>query len=88
MDIKKKGNTIILGETDLDIYLAEPLMAEILDMFNKKKKNIVLDMGKVERVTTPVIQIILSAQRSFNSFKLKAVSNSVGDDLVKFGVKI
>ena len=88
MEIKKKGNTIIIGEEDLDIYMADPLKIEILDMFEKNKKNMSLDMSSVTRITTPVIQVILSSQKSFKSFKLKSVSDAVSDDLIKFGVNI
>ena len=44
-------------------------------------------MEKVERVTTPVIQVILSARKSFNSVKLESVSDAVGDDFKKMGVE-
>lgn len=88
MGIAVKNNKVIVEEEDLDIYLADELKACLLEVIGKKKKKIVLDLGKVGRITTPAIQVILSAKKSTDNIEVKGLSVEIQSELKNLGVNI
>ena len=87
MGIAIKRNRIEVDEDELDIYAATELSNALKELYDKGKKKVTLDLGKVERVSTPAIQVILSARKSFNEFHLESLQESVAHELKTLGIE-
>ena len=88
MGIAVKKNSVVIDEENLDIYTADRLKETLLELAGKGKKKVVLDMKKVERVTTPALQVILSAKKTFEEVQVKYLNKVVAEDLERFGVTL
>ena len=88
MGIAVKKNNVVIDEENLDIYTADRLKETLLELVGKGKTKVVLDMKKVERVTTPALQVILSAKKTFEEVQVKSLNKAVNEDLARFGVTL
>ena len=90
MSISVNRNTVSVDGPEFDIYDAIELK-ETLDKFVAGgKKSVSLKLSKVERISTPAIQVVLSALNTFGKCKVDTgdMNESVIDDLRLLGVKI
>lgn len=88
MGIVVKRNVLAVEEEDLDIYIAQELKNAFLDLHKKGKKKITLDLENVERITTPAVQVILSARKSFQELKIRNAGKALTLDLKNIGVEL
>ena len=88
MGIAVKKNSVVIDEENLDIYTADKLKETLLELVGKGSRKVVLDMKKVERLTTPALQVILSAKKTFEEVQVKSLSKAVAEDLERFGVTL
>lgn len=88
MGIIVKKNVLTVEDEELDIYIAEELKNTFLDLHNEGKKKVSLELGNVERMTTPAAQVIISARKSFRELKIINAGDSVSLDLKNIGVEI
>ena len=87
MGLVAKKNVLLVEESDLDIYIAGDLKKILIDMLDKGSKKVTIDMKQVERVTTPALQVILGARKSFAELKLKSLGDSLKEELKKMGIE-
>ena len=87
MSISVKKNTVAIEADSLDIYLAVSLKDALFELFEKGKKKVSLDLAAVERISTPGIQVILSAKKTFNEFNILSLSEQLSSELKKMGVE-
>ena len=90
MSISVNRNTITVNGPEFDIYDAIELK-ETLDKFVAKgKKSLNLNLFAVERISTPAIQVVLSAKETFSKCEIDTgdMKESVIDDLCLLGVEI
>lgn len=86
MDVKRSKNKVIVETDDLDIYVAEELKTKLDDVLKKDFDKATLDMAKVLRISTPALQVILSAKKSFNELSVTNLCEDVACDLKMVGV--
>lgn len=87
-NIKVSRNCVTINEEDLDIYIALELKDILLALFEKDKKKITFNLSKVERLSTPGIEVIVSATKSFKEVNFKGLQPSVADVLERLEVPI
>lgn len=73
-----------INQDEIDIY-GSTSFKEVLEG-SVKRKNITIDLSKVDNLSTPAIQIILSAMKTMNGLKLKGVKKEVKRELFLLGV--
>lgn len=88
MSITIKRNVVVVDVEDLDIYAAESLKDALFGLFDKGKKKVSVDLAKVSRITTPAIQVLISAGKTFAEFKVSSVSEALALELKRLGVKL
>lgn len=90
MPVSVNRNTICVDGPEFDIYDAIELK-ETLDKFVAGgKKSLSLKLSAVERISTPAIQVVLSAKKTFGKCKIDTgkMKEPVIDDLRLLGVDI
>ena len=88
MSVTIKRNTVIVDVEDLDIYAAGSLKDALFDLLDKGKKKVSVDLAKVNRITTPAIQVLISAGKTFAEFNVSSVSESLAVELKRLGVEL
>ena len=88
MSVTIKRNVVVVDVEDLDIYAAGSLKDALFGLFDKGKRKVSVDLAKVNRVTTPAIQVLISAGRTFAEFKVNSVSEPLAIELKRLGVEI
>ena len=88
MKITVEGNKVSVNEEELDIYSAVELKDRLLELFENGVREVVLDLGIVERISTPGLQVLLSAKRSFDRMEVEELQSCVGDELKMLGVEL
>lgn len=78
-----KGANIIVLKELMDITYAEKLLAEMTKYINSASGNIVFDASEVTRLTTPCVQVILSASKEAQHNGLKIVFDKVSEAFEK-----
>lgn len=86
MDVKRSKNKVTVVADDLDIYVAEELKGKLDDVLKKSSDKAIIDLGKVARISTPALQVILSAKNSFNELNVTKLSKELADDLKMVGI--
>ena len=81
MPLKRKGKGISVDEEDFNIYVADELCTMLRELCDTGEKELVLDLKKVERLSTPGLQVILSARKSFPDFSIKGISKALSDQV-------
>lgn len=73
-----------INQDEIDIYDSTSFK-EVLEK-SVKRKNITIDLSKVDDLSTTAIQIILSALETMNGLKVKGVGKEVKRELFLLGV--
>ncbi len=88
MDVKRSKNKVTVETDDLDIYVAEELKAKLDEVLKKSSDKATLDLAKVSRISTPALQVILSARNSFGELNVTNLCEEVACDLKMLGVTL
>jgi len=88
MAVTIKKNVITVEDEELDIYIVDELKNTLMELLNKGKKKVTLDLSNVERITTPAAQVIVSAKKSFDHIEIANARESIYLDLQKIGVEL
>lgn len=88
MDVKRSKDKITVEVDDLDIYVAEELKTKLDDVLKKSSDKATIDLAKVKRISTPALQVILSARKSFGELNVTNLCEEVAGDLKFIGVTI
>ena len=86
MDVKKSKNKVIVEVDDLDIYVAEELKGKLDEVLKKSSDKATIDLAKVTRISTPALQVILSAKNSFDELNVTNLCEEVIGDLKMIGI--
>lgn len=82
------GNTILVLQNELDIYDAPALKEYISSSAKENDGSVILDLHNVDSISTPIIQILLSSEKSISHFKVLNISESVIRNLTLFGFSL
>ncbi|MBI5193568.1 MAG: STAS domain-containing protein [Nitrospirae bacterium] len=82
-DVKK--NLIIIKQDALDIYDATALKEKITSVSSTVTKSLVIDLGHLEDISTPAIQILISAKKSIEDLKFININESIVKNLILLG---
>ena len=90
MSISVNRNTVVVDGPDFDIYDAIELKDALNEFVSKGKKTLNIKLSAAEKVSTPAIQVVLSAFKTFSKCKVDTgdISESVLEDLRLLGVSI
>ncbi len=88
MSVTIKRNNVIVDVEDLDIYAAGSLKDALFGLFEKGKKKVSVDLAKVNKITTPAIQVLISAGKTFAEFNVTSVSEPLAVELKRLGVEL
>lgn len=90
MSISVNRNTVRVDGPEFDIYDAIELKDTLDKFVAGGKKSLNLKLSAVERISTPAIQVLLSALKTFAKCKIDTgdMNETVIDDLRLLGVKI
>ena len=88
MSVTIKRNVVVVDVEDLDIYAAGSLKDALFGLFDKGKRKVSVDLARVNRITTPAIQVLISAGRTFAEFKVSSVSEPLAGELKRLGVEL
>lgn len=80
-----KENLVIIKQDSLDIYDATALKEKIASVSSTAQKALVVDLGNLEDITTPAIQILISAKKSLDGIKFINIKESVVNNLILLG---
>lgn len=81
-------NKILVLQDELDIYDAPYLRENITSTAKTNNNSVVLDLHHVESISTPIIQILLSAGKTLSDFKVMNINDSVMRNLTIFGFSL
>ena len=86
VDVKRSKDKVTVEVGDLDIYVAEELKGKLDDVLKKSSEKATINLAKVTRVSTPALQVILSARNSFDELKVSNLCEEVASDLKMVGI--
>ncbi|MFQ5901735.1 MAG: STAS domain-containing protein [Thermodesulfobacteriota bacterium] len=86
MEYTLAGDVIKIGQPEIDIYDAVSLK-EVLEGCSDREC-ITIDMAIVEYLSTPAIQVVISALKTIKGLKIEGLSNSIKRDLFLLGVEL
>lgn len=86
MSVTIKKNVVVVDVDDLDIYAAGSLKDALSTLQDKGKKKVCVDLSKVGRITTPAIQVLISAGKTFSGFSVTSISEPLAVELKRLGV--
>lgn len=88
MAVTIKGSKLLLLEEDMDIYVSIEVK-EALEVFLKEgKKTVTLDISSVHSICAPALQLIISASKTFQKFKIVGVNKDLKKFLRSIGVSL
>lgn len=79
------GNKILILQDELDIYDASTLKEKILEVASSNDSSVIIDLQQVECLSTPIIQILMSAKKSLMDFKVLNINEAVNLNCTLFG---
>ena len=88
MSVTIKKNCVVVDVEDLDIYAAGSLKDALSGLFEKGKKKVSVDLANVSRITTPAIQVLISAGKTFAEFNVASISEPLAGELKRLGVEL
>ncbi|MCK5237704.1 MAG: hypothetical protein KAR06_12070 [Deltaproteobacteria bacterium] len=91
MEMSVNKMSITVKSDKVDIYGALELHKAIKKFFDDGKDSLTISLSKVKTISTPAIQVILSAQKSFKkglNIKKGTVSKEVKSDFETLGVSL
>jgi len=75
---------MVIEKTELSIYDAQEIHAQLLDEFNNE--SVMIDLDSVHKIDMSIIQLLVSAQKSAKksskTFKLQNINSEV-EDIIK-----
>lgn len=80
-----KENLVIIKQDSLDIYDATALKEKIASVSSAAQKSLVVDLGNLEDITTPAMQVLISAKKSLEGIKFINIKESVVNNLILLG---
>ena len=81
-------NKILILQDELDIYDAPLLKEKIAIVANTNNNSVVVDLHQVESISTPVIQILMSAKKSLKDFNILNINDGIIRNLNLFGFSL
>lgn len=81
-------NRVLIQQDELDIYDALTLKEQITSVAASNNNSVVLDLQRVEGISTPIIQILLSFKRDIVDFKILNISEGVQKTIHLFGFSL
>lgn len=78
-------NKILILQDELDIYDAPILKEKIAEVAASHDSSVILDLDQVEGVSTPVIQVLMSARKSLKDFTIVNIHEGVRKNCSLFG---
>ncbi|MBI5756151.1 MAG: STAS domain-containing protein [Nitrospirae bacterium] len=81
-------NKILILQDELDIYDAPLLKEKITTVANTNNNSVVVDLHQVESISTPVIQILISAKKSLKDFNILNINDGIIRNLNLFGFSL
>ncbi|MBE9537169.1 MAG: hypothetical protein IMF07_08315 [Proteobacteria bacterium] len=84
--MKRSKNKVTVEVDDLDIYVAEELKNKLAEVLKKSPDKAILNLAKVKRISTPALQVILSAGNSFDELNVTDLCEEIASDLKMIGV--
>lgn len=88
MNITVKGKKVTVKEEELDIYTVTEFKDTLEALHNDGVKEVVLDLATVQSMSTPAVQVIAAAQKSFKKFSVKNIQSGVEDSLRHLGMEL
>lgn len=88
MNCDTKENLMIIKQDSLDIYDATALKDMIASVSSNAKKTLVVDLGHIEDMSTPAIQICISAKKSIADIRFINIKESVVNNLILLGTSL
>ena len=82
MNFEIKDNLIIIKQDSLDIYDAPVLKEKIAAAASADNRTVVLDLQNVGDMSTPAIQVLIAAKKSFEGLKILNIKESVVNNLI------
>ena len=81
-------NKILILQDELDSYDAPLLKEKITTVANTNNNSVVVDLHHVESISTPVIQILMSAKKSLKDFNILNINDGIIRNLNLFGFSL
>lgn len=81
------GNQIQILKEELDIYDA-PVLKDKIYSVASVSDSVVIDLKQVEEVSTPVIQVLIAAQKGIRDLKILNIQDGVIRSFKLFGLSI
>ncbi len=88
MGIEIKGNRIIVNEKHMDMNNITELCRVLLELLNKRRKKILVDLNQVESISTHGIQLLIIADEYFKDLRIESVNPLIKNDLKIMGISI
>ncbi|MBE9504444.1 MAG: hypothetical protein IME96_09735 [Proteobacteria bacterium] len=88
MGIEIKGNRIIVNEKHMDMNNITELCRVLLELLNKRRKKILIDLNQVESISTHGIQLLIIADEYFKDLRIESVNPLIKNDLKIMGISI
>lgn len=77
MNILVKGKKVTIKEDELDIYTVAEFKETLKVLGDDGTKDVVLDLAAVESISTPAVQVIIAAQKTFKKLTVKNIQPGV-----------
>lgn len=87
MEYQSKRNVIKVEQPEIDIYDAEPFK-DLLEGCVSRKGVTTVDFSMVEEMSTPAVQVLLSASKTLKKLNIKGVKPGLERDFFLLGVKL
>ena len=71
MSISVSENQVVVEGPDLDIYAAMELRNIFVSLLETGTTDVILNINKVSTLSTPAVQGIISASKSFDNFRIE-----------------
>ncbi|OGW53144.1 MAG: hypothetical protein A2Z60_03285 [Nitrospirae bacterium RIFCSPLOWO2_02_42_7] len=88
MNCEVKENKILIHQAELDIYDTQVLKEKISSVAAANNNSVILDLQKVEAISTPVIQVLMAAKKGITDFRILNINDGVTRNLNLFGFSL
>lgn len=84
----QKKSTMTLRENDLDIYASIELKKTLMEKHAMGINQITLNFKNVERISTPALQVLISAKKTFEKIAYVSVNDDVKEEVLMLGLTL
>ncbi|OGW61239.1 MAG: hypothetical protein A2Y48_03750 [Nitrospirae bacterium RIFCSPLOW2_12_42_9] len=88
MNCEVKENKILIHQAELDIYDTQVLKEKISAVAAANNNSVILDLQRVEAISTPVIQVLMAAKKGITDFRILNINDGVTMNLNLFGFSL